>query len=70
FYAARSSSMPPLPWPNFSPPFSAPLSNLRLCYWLTHAHVDFGCAPAYWFGSDDTAIIAAFGRYIEPVYYG
>ncbi|MCJ1903184.1 hypothetical protein MR829_22915, partial [Paracoccus versutus] len=23
FYAARSSSMPPLPWPNFSPPFSA-----------------------------------------------
>ncbi|MFN8684136.1 hypothetical protein ACDP63_23920, partial [Paracoccus sp. P2] len=22
FYAARSSSMPPLPWPNFSPPFS------------------------------------------------
>ena len=22
FYAARSSSMPPLPWPSFSPPFS------------------------------------------------
>src|SRR5690606_33526614 len=23
FYAARSSSMPPLPWTSFSPPFSA-----------------------------------------------
>lgn len=48
----------------------ARVSNLRLCYWLTRAHVDFGCPPAYRFGSDDAAILAAFRRYIEPVCHG
>ena len=46
------------------------LSNLRLCYWLTRAHVDFGCAPADRFEKDDAAIVAAFKRYIEPVRHG
>lgn len=46
------------------------ISNLRLCYWLTRAQVDFGCAPAHRFGRDDRAILAAFRRYIEPHYHG
>lgn len=48
----------------------ASLSTLRLCYWLTRAHVDFGCAPADRFGKEDAAILAAFRRYIEPVRHG
>ncbi|WGR63109.1 hypothetical protein E3U26_20670 (plasmid) [Paracoccus ferrooxidans] len=48
----------------------ARVSNLRLCYWLTRAHVDFGCAPVHRFGRDDIAILAAFRRYIEPHYHG
>ncbi len=48
----------------------AHISNLRLCYWLTRAHVDFGCAPADRFGKDDVAIAAAFRRYIEPEHHG
>ncbi|WP_104492584.1 hypothetical protein [Paracoccus denitrificans] len=48
----------------------ASLSNLRLYYWLTRAHVDFGCAPAHRFGHDDAAILAAFRRYIEPDHHG
>lgn len=48
----------------------ASLSNLMLCYWLTRAHVDYGCAPADRFGKDDTAILAAFRRYIEPDHHG
>ncbi|WP_313352516.1 hypothetical protein [Paracoccus sp. (in: a-proteobacteria)] len=43
----------------------ARISNLRLCYWLTRAHVDFGGAPAHRFGKDDAAILAAFRRYSE-----
>ena len=46
------------------------LSNLMLCYWLTRAHVDFGCAPAQRFGHDDAAIVAAFRRYVERVRHG
>lgn len=46
------------------------ISNLRLAYWMTHAHVDFGGPPADRFGKDDAAIVAAFGRYIEPVRHG
>ncbi|MBT0780847.1 hypothetical protein [Paracoccus sp. pheM1] len=49
---------------------TARISNLRLCYWLTRAHVDFGEAPAQRFGHDDTAILAAFRRYIEPNCHG
>ncbi|SFW99885.1 hypothetical protein SAMN04244548_00044 [Paracoccus pantotrophus] len=49
------------------PPY---LSNLMLCYWLTRAHVDFGCAPVHRFGHDDTSIVAAFRRHIEPVRHG
>lgn len=48
----------------------ARISNLMLCYWLTRAHVDFGCAPANRFGKDDAAIVAAFRRYIEPERHG
>ena len=48
----------------------ARVSNLRLCYWLTRAHVDFGCAPAHRFGNEDAAILAAFRRYIEPEHHG
>lgn len=48
----------------------APISNLRLAYWMTRAHVDCGCAPADRFGKDDAAIVAAFRRYIEPVRHG
>ncbi|MFC3058369.1 hypothetical protein [Paenirhodobacter populi] len=48
----------------------ARISNLRLCYWLTRAHVDFRGPPADRFGRDDTEIVAAFGRYIEPVRHG
>lgn len=48
----------------------ARVSNLRLCYWLTRAHVDFHCAPAQRFGKDDSAIVAAFARYIDPDHHG
>ncbi|WP_028710231.1 hypothetical protein [Paracoccus pantotrophus] len=48
----------------------ARISNLRLCYWLTRSHVDFGCAPADQFGKEDAAILAAFRRYIEPERHG
>ena len=43
----------------------ARISNLRLCYWLTRAHVDFRSAPAHRFGRDDAEILDAFRRYIE-----
>ncbi|MBT0778457.1 MULTISPECIES: hypothetical protein [Paracoccus] len=46
------------------------ISNLRVAYWLTRAHVDFGCAPAQRFGHDDAAVVVAFRRYIEPVRHG
>lgn len=48
----------------------ARFSNLRLAYWLTRAHVDFGCAPADRFERNDAAIVAAFRRYIEPDHHG
>lgn len=48
----------------------ARFSNLRLAYWLTRAHVDFGGPPTDRFGKDDAAILAAFRRYIEPVHHG
>lgn len=48
----------------------ARISTLRLCYWLTRAHVDFGGPPTDRFGKDDAAILAAFRRYIEPVRHG
>lgn len=48
----------------------AHISNLRLCYWLTRTHVDFGGPPADRFGKDDATIVAAFKRYIEPVRHG
>lgn len=46
------------------------ISNLRLVYWMTREHVDFGCAPAEQFGKDDVAIVAAFRRYIDAVSHG
>ena len=46
------------------------ISNLRLVYWLTRAHVDLGCAPVHRFGHEDAAILAAFRRYIEAVRHG
>lgn len=48
----------------------ARISNLRLAYWLTRAHVDFGCAPADQFGKEDAAIVATFRRYIELDHHG
>lgn len=48
----------------------ARIRNLRLAYWMTRDHVDFGCAPADRFGKDDAEIAAAFRRYIEPVGHG
>lgn len=48
----------------------ARISNLRLAYWMTRAHVDFGCAPADRFERNDAEIVAAFRRYIEPVRHG
>lgn len=48
----------------------ASLSNLRMVYWLTRAHVDFDCAPTHRFGKEDAAILAAFRRYIEPQRHG
>lgn len=46
------------------------LSNLRLAYWLTRAHVDLGGPPADRFGHDDATIVAAFRLYIEPEHQG
>lgn len=46
------------------------ISNLRLAYWMTRAHVDFGGSPAHRFGSDDAAIVTAFRRSIEPDHHG
>ncbi|MCJ8141057.1 hypothetical protein [Falsirhodobacter halotolerans] len=46
------------------------ISNLRLVYWMTRAHVDFRCAPAQRFGKNDAAIVGAFRRYIEPESHG
>ena len=34
YYAARSGLIPPLPWPTFSPPFSAPIDAID--YVITH----------------------------------
>lgn len=48
----------------------ARISNLRVAYWLTRSHVDFGCAPIDQFGKDDAAILAAFWRCIEPERHG
>lgn len=48
----------------------ARISKLRLAYWMTRAHVDFGGPPADRIGRDDAAILAAFRRYIEPVRHG
>lgn len=46
------------------------MSDLRLCYWLTRVHSEFGYAPAIQIGKDDQAILAAFIRYIEPDRHG
>ena len=46
------------------------ISNLRLVYWMTRLHIDFGGSPADCFGKDDVSIVAAFRRYIEPECHG
>lgn len=48
----------------------ARISTLRLVYWMTRSHIDFGCAPADVFGQEDAAVLAAFRRYIEPNWHG
>lgn len=48
----------------------AHISNLRLAYWMTRPHTDFGRAPADVFGQEDAAVLAAFGRCIEPNWHG
>ena len=30
FYSARSETIPPLPWPNFAPPFPAPEGYVKV----------------------------------------
>ncbi|WP_347918985.1 hypothetical protein [Paracoccus marcusii] len=46
------------------------MSNLRLAYWLSRAHVDFAGPPADRLGQDDAMIVAAFRRYIELEHHG
>lgn len=48
----------------------ARFSNLRLVYWMTRAHSDFGQAPSEMFGQEDAAVLAAFRRDIEPNWHG
>lgn len=45
-------------------------SNMRVCYWLTRAHADFGCPPAELLGRADEEILDAFRRAIEPETHG
>ena len=45
-------------------------SNIRLCYWMSRKHADFGCAPAKMLGKADAEIIDAFRRAIEPAVHG
>lgn len=45
-------------------------SNIRLCYWLTRKHADFGRAPAELLGQADEEILDAFRRAIEPAVHG
>ncbi|SFP24174.1 Protein of unknown function [Paracoccus pantotrophus] len=47
FYAARSSSMPPLPWPNFSPPFSVEADGPILGRLVERGHDDELKGTAY-----------------------
>ena len=46
------------------------MSNLRLAYWLTRAHVYLGGPPADRLGHDDATIVAAFRLYITPEHQG
>ncbi|WP_157934152.1 hypothetical protein [Microvirga ossetica] len=40
FYAARSGSIPPLPWSNFAPPFSSiPYSTIRTWMLRDYRHI-------------------------------
>ncbi|WP_374393441.1 hypothetical protein [Tabrizicola sp.] len=45
-------------------------SHIRLCYWLTRPHADFGRAPAELLGRADEEIVDAFRREIEPEIHG
>lgn len=45
-------------------------SNIRLCYWMTRKHADFGRAPAELMGQDDRELLEAFRRAIEPETHG
>lgn len=45
-------------------------SSIRLCYWMTRKHADFGRAPAELMGRDDGRIVEAFRRAIEPETHG
>lgn len=46
------------------------VSNLKLTYWMTRAHKDFGCAPAHLIGKDDAVVLSAFRRYLEMPCHG
>ncbi|WP_411839773.1 hypothetical protein [Paracoccus sp. ME4] len=45
-------------------------SNIRLSYWLTRKHADFGRAPAELFGHADEEILDAFRRATLPEVHG
>ena len=45
-------------------------SNIRICYWLTRSHKDFGRAPAELLGQEDADILDAFRRATEPEIHG
>ena len=45
-------------------------SDFRLLHWLTRPHLDMDGTPAEALGPDEEAVIAAFGREIEPAVHG
>lgn len=45
-------------------------SNMRLCYWMTRKHADFGRAPAELLGQADDEILVAFHRATLPEVHG
>ena len=45
-------------------------SDFRLLHWLTRPHLDMDGTPAESLGTDPEAVLAAFGREIEPPVHG
>jgi hypothetical protein len=45
-------------------------SDFRLLHWLTRPHLDFDGTPGEALGVDESAVLAAFAREIEPAVHG